>query len=443
MKKILLTLVATMMLCLGASAQQYVMKITKADGNTVEINADDIKDVTFVQTGTTPIVLGPHHFDLTVTVGKQGGMGRDVTTIVQSRDRLDTGATVDFKNVGAEINTDYTMETIIRGKYYYQVPNSEDRFVKLQFKDDKMQVVQAQPFKENTYNKRQYTHAWTADNQLIIMAANGDKNAIVWTKLNTDDMTIVSEGTLSINVADGWESFTTSGILAYRESDNKLFYFYYNKKGTGRKATKEEKFHVAVINAETMAVEQDNQCPFAAEMAGSAYGELLQQTTFFDEAGNLYIAAFSDSSIGEEGKLLRIKKGEFNIDADFNGFPNSDGKLLTTQYLGNGKLFCYSRHDDEALGTAIDSYAHYYSVVDMNAGTRTRMSFGGTEIPYSSGRFSQRSAFDPNENKVYFGVNTETAQPQIYVYDVKTGNVSEGIKVSEGYYFEQIRIVED
>ena len=443
MKKILLTLVAIMMLCVGASAQQYVMKITKADGSTVEVNADDIKNVTFVQTGTTPIVLGPHHFDLTVTVGKQGGMGRDVTTIMQSRNKLDAGATVDFKNVGAEINADYSMEAITRGKYYYQVPVSGDRFVKLQFKDNKMLVVQAQPFKENTYNTRQYCHAWTADNQLVIMAANGDKNAIVWTKLNTDDMTIVSEGTLAINVADGWESFTTSGIVAYRESDNKLFYFYYNKKGSGRKATKEEKFHVAVINAETMAVEQDNLCPFAAEMAGSAYGELLQQTTFFDEAGNLYLAAFSDTSIGEEGKLLRIKKSEFNIDADFNGFPNSDGKLLTTQYLGNGKVFCYSRHDDEALGTAIDSYAHYYSVVDMNAGTRTRMSFGGTEIPYSSGRFSQRSAFDPNENKVYFGVNTETAQPQIYVYDVKTGNVSEGIKVSEGYYFEQIRIVED
>ena len=443
MKKFILTLVATTMLCLGVSAQQYVMKITKADGSTVEVNADDIKDVTFVQTGTTPIVLGPHHFDLTVTVGKQGGMGRDVTTIMQSREKLDAGAIVDFKNVGAEINADYSMEAITRGKYYYQVPVSADRFVKLQFKDNKMEVVQAQPFKENTYITRQYCHAWTADNQLIIMAANGDKNAIVWTKINTDDMTIVSEGTLSISVADGWESFTTSGILAYRESDNKLFYFYYNKKGSGRKATKEENFHVAVINAETMAVEQDNLCPFAAEMAGSAYGELLQQTTFFDEAGNLYLAAFSDTSIGEEGKLLRIKKGEFNIDADYNGFPNSDGKLLTTQYLGNGKVFCYSRHDDETLGTAIDSYAHYYSVVDMKANTRIRMSFGGTEIPYSSGRFSQRSAFDPNENKVYFGVNTETAQPQIYVYDVKTGNVSEGIKVSEGYYFEQIRIVED
>ena len=443
MKRILLSIVATMLLCLGVSAQQYyVMKITKADGSVIELNADDVQNVTFQQMGE-PIVYAPHHFDLTVTVGKQGGMGRDVTTIMQTRDQLDAGAQVDFKNAGAEISADYTMETILRGKYYYQVPNAEDRFVKLQFKNNKMQVVQAQPFRENTFNKRQYTHAWLNDNTLIIMAANGDKDAIVWTKLNTDDMTIISEGTLNISLASGWDSFTTSGILAYRESDNKLFYFYYNKKGSGRTATKEEKFHVAVINASTMAVEQDNQCPFAAEMAGSAYGELLQQTTFFDEQGNLYIAAFVDSSIGEEGKLLRIKKGEFNIDADFNGFPNSDGKLLTTQYLGNGKVFCYSRHDDKTLGTAIDSYAHYYSVVDMKAGTRTRMSFNGAEIPYSSGRFSQRSAFDPSVGKVYFGVNTETAQPQVYVYDVKSGNVSEGIKVAEGYYFEQIRLVED
>ena len=444
MKKILLTLVATLMLCLGVNAQkQYIMKITKADGSTVELNADDVQDVTFLPI-EEPIVNVPHHFDLTVTVGKQGGMGRDVTTIVQTRPSLTEGGVVDFKNVGAEINTEYTMETIIKGKYYYQVPVSADRFVKFQFKDNKVEVVKQRPFRENTYNYRQYTHAWLNDNTLIIMAANGDKNAIIWTKLNTDDMTIIEEGTLSISLAEGgWDSFTTSGVLAYRESDNKLFYFYYNKKGSGRTATKEDKFHVAVINAETMAVEQDNLCPFAAETAGSAYGELLQQTTFFDEQGNFYIAAFSDTSIGEEGKLLRIKKGEFNIDADYNGFPNSDGKLLTTQYLGNGKVFCYSRHDDKTLGTAIDSYAHYYSVVDMKAGTRTRMAFNGAEIPYSSGRFSQRSAVDRAAGKVFFGVNTETAQPQIYVYDIKSGSVSEGLKVSEGYYFEQIRLVED
>ncbi len=416
------------------------LALTAAFASCSNDDNEDQAPVPEEQIPVAPVV----HYDLTVTVDKHGGMGRDVTTIMQSRERLDAGDVVNFENIGAETNADYTMEAITRGKYYYQVPNSEDRFVKLQFKDNKMHVVQAQPFKENTYNKRQYTHTWLNDNTLIIMAANGNKNAIVWTKLKTDDMTIISEGTLDLALEGDWDSFTTSGILAYRQNDNKLFYFYYMKKGTGRKATKETNFRVAVINAETMAVEQKSQCPFAAEMAGSAYGELLQQTTFSDEQGNLYLAAFSDTEIGEEGKLLRIKAGEYNIDADFNGFPNSDGKLLTTQYLGNGKVFCYSRHDDKAnLGTDIDSYAHYYSVVDMNANTRTRMSFGGTEIPYSSGRFSQRSAFNSKENKVYFGVNIQTSQPQIYVYDVATGNVTEGVKVAEGYYFEQIRIMED
>jgi hypothetical protein len=274
------------------------------------------------------------------------------------------------------------------------------------------------------------------------MSADGDKTAIQWTKLNASDMRILSQGKLDISVAEGWDSFTTSGILAYRKSDNKLFYFYYNKKGTGRSAKKEGVFHVVTINPATMAVERDElNTDHVAETAGSAYGELLQNTVFFDEADNLYVACFDDTEIGEEGKLLRIKKGEFNFEAGYNGFPNADGKLLTVQYLGNGKVFCYSRHDDETLGTSIDSYAHYYSVIDLNAKTRTRMSFSGTVIPYSSGRFSQRSAYVSSENKVYFGVNT-TDEACVYIYDVATGKVSKGATIAPGYYFEQIRYIE-
>ena len=389
------------------------------------------------------ITVYPYHFDITVTVGQQGGMGRNVTTIMQSVDSLNGGPQVDFRNQGGEINATYSMETILKGKYYYQVPFTADRFTKFEFKNDRVQVVQEQKFNTNTYVTRNYAHAWLSDSTFIVLAANGDKNAIIWTKLNANDMTIIGEGTLDISVADGWESFTTTGIVAYRQSDDKLFYFYYNKKGTGRKATNEKFFHVATINASTMAVEQDIVNTEANEMAGSAYGELLQQTTFFDENDNLYLAAFNDTDAGEMGKLLRIKKGQNNFEAGYDGFPNSDGKLLTVQYMGNGKVFAYSRHDDSELGTAIDSYAHYYSVIDLNTKTRTRMAIGGQDIPYSSGRFSQRSAFAPRENKMYFGVNTESAQPCVYVYDVATSQVSEGVKIAEGYYFEQIRLVEE
>ena len=398
------------------------------------------------------IVVTPHHFDITVTVGQQGGMGRKVTTIMQSVASLEAGPQVDFQGQGGEINATYSMEAILKGKYYYQVPFSADRFTKFEFKDDQVQVVQEQKFQQNTYACRSYCHAWENDSILMIMAADGDKTGIVWTELNTNDMRILREGKLSISVAEGWETLTTSGILAYRESDNRFFYFYCNKKGKGVRATSEDYFHVAVINGSTMAVEKDAPNTEANEMAGSAYGELLQQTTFFDEQGNLYLVAFDNNEVGEQGKLLRIKAGETDFEKGYNGFPNSDGKLLTTQYLGGGKVFPFSRNDglteDDGKGgqkaaTGIDSYSHYYSIVDLNAGTRTRMSFGGQELDYSSGRFSQRSVFVPTENKVYFGVNTLSAQPCVYIYDVATGSVTQGVKIAEGYYFEQIRMVEE
>ena len=120
MKRFILTFVATMTLCLGVSAQTYNMVITKTDGTTQLIPADEVRNVEFVL-NEEPVVYPAHHFDLTVTVGKQGGMGRDVTTIMQSRNTLASGPMVDYRNVGDEINATYTMESIFKGKYYYQV----------------------------------------------------------------------------------------------------------------------------------------------------------------------------------------------------------------------------------------------------------------------------------------------------------------------------------
>lgn len=379
-----------------------------------------------------------YHYDLTVTTEKHGGMSRDKSHYTQSVSSLsDATLTIDFEGKGAEI-TDYTMESIYRGKYMYQVPNSNDRFSKLQLKNNQIQVIQEQKFQTNTYKARNYTHAWLNDKTLIIMSTNGEHTKVIWTKLNTDDMTIIAEGELDIAVAEGYNVLTTSGVLTYRQSDDKLFYFYYNKKETSgsSKTTNEPYFRIAVINAQTMAVEQNIINKEAAQMTGSAYGELLQSTVFFDENDNLYLSAFT----GKAGQLLRIKKGEFDFEAGYNAFPGAKGKLLTVQYLGNGKAFAYA---GDGSGTSIDSFAYFYSIVDLNTSAVTRLAFNGTELPVSGGSFSQRSAFNAKENKVYFGVDAENAQSQIYVYDVATGDVSQGAKLAEGYYFEQIRIVED
>ena len=399
-----------------------------------------------VPSGPDPVV--GVHYDLVATLpdpttGKiHGGMSKDKGHIQLSLSALDDASTtITFNGKGAEI-TDYTMECICKGKYIYQIPISSDRFSKLQFKDNQMQVVQEQRFQTNTYKPRNYTHAWLDDNTLLIMSTDGDHKNVIWTKLNADDMRIIGEGTLSIAVAEGYNVLTTSGLAAYRKSDNKLFYFYYNKKETSgsSKTTNEPFFRIAVINPETMTVEQEIINQEAAQTQGSAYGELLQQTTFFDENGNLYVSCFNTVNKKNYGCLLRIKKGEFNFEAGYNAFPGSKGKLLTVQYLGNGKALAYS--GDNAIGSSINDMAYYYSIVDLNAQSVERLQYNGADIAYSGGSFSQRSVVNTTEGKAYFGVDT-TDELCIYIYDIATGNVTKGVKIADGYGFDQIRLLEN
>ena len=399
---------------------------------------------------------GDYHFDLFVTVGKHGGMSSKNTTIVNSTSTLtaDKGV-ISIKREGSELG-EYSMEAISKGKYYYQIPGTSDQFVKYQIKNNAVVPIVQRPFKSNTYKVRSYTHAWTDDNTLVIMSANGKKDKVIYTKLKADDLTILSEDELSITVPDGWKSLTSSGILTYRKADNKLFYFYYGKGKTGMTGAgdQEAKFHVAVINPSTMKVEKDASAPVDSEMAGSAYGELMQDCVMYDEAGNLYLACFHEEESGvERGMLLRINAGETEFDASYNGYTDSDGKLITVQYLGSNKALVYARNDnapvsDEAAAagiekpTEIDAFSHYYAILDLTTGAKKRLSYDGKEIAYSGGRFSQRSVIF--NNKAYIGVNTEEdANAIIYIYDIPTGKVEKGAEVDGGFYYDMIRVIEN
>lgn len=386
-----------------------------------------------------PTVIQDYHFDLWVALDRHGGMGRDVQTLVRSVNSLEAGQPeITFQGTGTEVNSILSLETILKGAYYYQVPVSGDRFAKYIIKDNKVEVVKERRFQTNTYATRKYTHAWINDNTLVIMAATGDATKIVWTKLNADDMTIISEGTLDVPMPEGGELFTTSGILNYRASDNKLFYFYFAKQ-SGRRGKRVTPMMTAVINPATMAVESNTPCFLDCEMVGTAYGELLQTTTFIDGNNNLYIACVTDDADGKEySHLLKIPANSTSFDQSYDGFT-AGGKLISVMYVGDNKVVAYAR--DDAAGTDIDSFSHYYTVIDVVSKTSTPITYNGQHLAYSSGRFSSRMAYV--NHKAYVGVDTEGQKPQIYIYDVEKNQTALGATMASGYYFEQIRVVED
>lgn len=386
-----------------------------------------------------PTIIQDYHFDLWVALDRHGGMGRDVQTLVRSVNSLDADQPeITFQGQGTEVNSILSLETILKGAYYYQVPVSGDRFAKYTISDNRIQVVKERRFQTNTYSTRKYTHAWIDDNTLIIMASNGDGSKIVWTKLNADDMTIIAEGNLDVKMPEGGEIYTTSGILNYRASDNKLFYFYYAKTG-GARGKRVTPMMTAVINPATMAVESDTPCFLDCEMVGTAYGELLQTTTFIDGNNNLYIACVTDDADGSEhSHLLKIPANSTSFDQNYDGFT-AEGKLISVMYIGDNKVMAYAREDK--LGTGIDAFSHYYTVIDVVSKVSAPVTYNGQRLAYSSGRFSSRMAYV--NHKAYIGVDAEGQKPQIYIYDVASSQTALGATMASGYYFEQIRVVED
>ena len=394
-----------------------------------------------------------YSFDLFASVGKHGGMSQNKNgTIVRSIDSLTVPQPlVQFTSKGIDITADYTLESITRGKYYYQVPQkNQTGFVKFHIgrnaAGEEVIVVDAEkPFVKNTFYARKYTHAFIDDGKtLVVIGTNGDHTEIYWTKLNEADLSVKSEGTFNITLPEKYGSFSTAGLLTYRESDKKLYYFYLTKVQAGISDAATSVTYIAVINPETMAVESNTTVPLDVmeETAGSAYGELMQNMIMYDAAGNMYVAGLKTVDDQETGILRRIKVGETAFDPDWNGFPDPEGKLLTIQYIGYDKALAYSR--DNSKGTKIDSKSHFYTIIDLKTCQRTRVQYNGVDLRYCGGRFSQRSAVIGG--KAYIGVTDgegETDYPTIYVYDCKTGVIEQGVQLEKGFCFDIIRAMRD
>ena len=403
----------------------------------------------------TPVVKD-YNFDLFVCAVKHGGMSQNKNgTYVRSVPALTSDQPrVEFTGKGIDITQDYTLESITKGKYYYQVPQkATGGFVKFHIErnaaGEESIVEDAEvPFKDNTYSARKYTHAWIDDGKTLVVVGTAKKTTqIIWSKLSESTMAIQSEGVLDIKLPEGYNAFSTAGLLTYRQSDKKLYYFYLTKTAEGRTETNAGvKTYIALIDPASMEVVSNTEVPESVmeQTAGSAYGELMQSMIMYDEADNLYLAGFNTVGDDELGVLRRIPAGQTTFDANWNGFKNPEGKLLTVQYLGNGKALCYSR--DEKLGTKIDSKSHFYSIINLSDGTRTRVKYNGVDLQYCGGRFSQRSVVV--NDKAYIGVGGETegeaeaTYPTIYIYDCKTGVVEKGVELSKGFCFDIIRAMD-
>lgn len=403
-----------------------------------------------------PIVV-PTHFDIWVSLdGTTGSGGQDQaqTVIVQGVSSLDQNSTLSFEGIGADVTAIMDAETMIRGKYYYQVaPLKEAKYAKYQITNTGVRVLAEHPFGKNTYAATKYCADWIDDNTFVVIASANSNSKVVWSKVQEVDneFTILDEGELDLSES-GIEKYSTSGLVRYRKSDNTLIYLFCDY---SRATTKTNKIFAAFINPDDMSIKSIAEESRSTQLAGTVYGELLQNKTFFDEKGNLYVACgkmipnSKNSSTCTDGRLYRINAGMCEFDASYEGFDYADGKIVTVDYLGNNKVLLYLQ-DPKHCGTATDNsdyngwgakYNCYYAIYNLVNNELKELEYAGSKLPYNLGTFSQRSIV--HGGKAYIGVNPEKGAPCIYVYDIATGTLTKGMTIQEGYEFNRIVVLED
>ncbi len=372
------------------------------------------------------------HFDIWVSIGGNSGMGSDNTQLVKGVKSLGDEERIDFKNSGADVTAKLYQESIIKGKYYYQIPKEKDRFGKYQIVDNKIVTIAEFPFTTNTLKDRRYTHAWIDNKTLVLIGSNGASDKVLWIKVDTEAMRIVGEGILDLPAPPQGDKYNTSGIANYRDGEI-LYAFVYSKTNNVR---------VAFINASDMKTEKTIIEDRAQFMAGTAYGELLQRKTFFTPNGDYYIACNTvldgaSSTTQQRGTLLRIKKGTTDFDKTYKGYNYPKGKIVTVDYLTQNKVLLYIQ-DPEYTGAAGwgSDFNCYYSILDLDTDAVVELKYNGSKLPYNSGTFSQRSVV--LGDKAYIGINPKDSDPCVYIYDIKTGTISKGLTITKGYSFDRI-----
>lgn len=397
------------------------------------------------------------HFDVWVSLGGttgSGGQDQAETIIVQGVSSLDEDRTLSFEGIGADVTAVMNAETMIRGKYYYQVaPLKQAKYAKYQITNEGVRLLAERPFGVNTYAATKYCADWINDSTFVVIASASSNSKVVWSKVKevNNKFSILDEGTFDLS-RSGIEKYSTSGLVRYRKSDNTLIYMFCDY---SRATSKTNKIFAAFINPDDMSIRDIAEETRSTQLAGTVYGELLQNKTFFDKRGNLYVACGTmipnskNSSTCTDGRLYRINDGENVFDQSYVGFNHPDGKIVTVDYLGGSKVLLYLQ-DPKHCGLVADNsdyngwgskYNCYYAIYDLQTNELKELEYNGRPLPFCLGTFSQRSIV--RNGKAYIGVNPQNAAPCIYVYDIATGTLTKGMTIQEGYEFNRIVVLED
>lgn len=359
----------------------------------------------------------------------------------------------DIRYKGAEtLQSGITPFVIYHKGYYYSISRPKDgkNFGKYKITDDGVKTIKVFPMPE--LSDRRFAHEWLNDNTLVLIGAPDSKDKktpkkhkMNWLKIDTESMEVIDKGTLDFpelgKIAKD-EVFSSCGLLAYREADNKLLFNFRHedKKKPKMGLDSHNAFFTATINPDNMKVEHIYKETRVGRPGSVSFGSLRQQNGFFMPDGDYYMLCNTvrddaTSSTKQHGHILRIKAGEFRPDPNYKLDIFDENKIITIHHMRGTKVLAYLESPENKADENSWKVPRRFiwAVIDLTpGGDQHRIK----DIPISQGG-TYTELIVVEEDYAILGI-TDKNQTKFYKYEFATEKVTEVAKLKPGFFADRI-----
>jgi len=330
---------------------------------------------------------------------------------------------ISLQGNGAEITSEvYAQDVLQKDGYYYHANSGAGQLGKYHVENGVLITDKKVPFTVLDWS----SFAWIDNTTLALFGTNGDQNEVKYAIVGTDNLQILSSGTLDVeDIPSGFAAYAV-GFAEYRNGKLFLNYGFRDSWDDYPTMAEPQNAYIAVIDYATKTVEKSITNTNLTTPGGPT---VYAPTSFIDENNDLYFITdpvfhYDNTS---PSRIYRIRSGQTEVDGsyDFN-FSSSvnNGMGAAMWYIGNGKAIVRTR----VAGTSIDA-EHSFSLVNVRTGTFIKK----LDLPADVGERMVQAVVVDN-GKAYIAVNG-IDKDYIAVYDPATDALSEGAKFTGGIDF--------
>lgn len=308
---------------------------------------------------------------------------------------------------------------------FYRLSDNSSVFTKYQLQGASLIPVDSLQLRNNNIE----TVSWKDEENLLAVCrediAEKKSQARVY-QINVKEMKIVREDTIILPHATDEFWALHVGLVDFDKGDLWLAYSFFKSKGKYGHTTSDTTYYATINygNLEIRNVQKETRSTYPGGY------NIIQSYSFKDEIGDYYFMTNPGIALGNNVKLptaiFRKKKGQHLVDATYmiNISDAIGNHAYGMRYVGDGKAVI--RNEQKNLYTDFSNfhsvYQFEYRVVDLKTGAIEKINF-----PLDKG--TQKENVWSDDQYIYVAIDDSNDEHRVWKYNLKTKEVSKGIKL--------------